>query len=97
MGWAGQNSAGSDRPLGLRKSCKKFKGGITYFLWKAGDNVETYTNGRGLNEYWLGLQAYVVSGCVMEEFRLVFASLGALGLIGYFVYIALSEDTFRLP
>ena len=30
-------------------------------------------------------------GCVTEEFRLVFASLGAVGIIGYLVYFALSE------
>jgi hypothetical protein len=33
----------------------------------------------------------------MEGFRLVFVSLGALGLFGYLMYVALSEDTFRLP
>jgi hypothetical protein len=31
----------------------------------------------------------------MEELRLVFVSLGALGLIGYLVYVALNEGTFR--
>jgi len=31
----------------------------------------------------------------MEEFRFVFASLGALGLVGYFAYVALSEGVFR--
>jgi hypothetical protein len=30
----------------------------------------------------------------MEEFRLVFASLGALGIICYLVYVALSEGAF---
>ena len=46
-----------------------------------------------LNEYRWGLQAHVVAGCVMEG--LIFASLGALGLIGYLVYVALSEETFN--
>jgi len=31
-------------------------------------------------------------GCVMEEF--VFASLGALGIIGYLLYFALCEGAF---
>jgi len=31
----------------------------------------------------------------MEEFRLVFVSLGALGIIGYLVYVALSEGRFN--
>ena len=31
----------------------------------------------------------------MEEFRLVFVSLGTLGIIGYLVYVALSEDPFN--
>jgi preprotein translocase subunit Sss1 len=31
----------------------------------------------------------------MEEFRVVFVSLGAVGIIGYLVYVALSEVAFR--
>jgi len=53
------------------------------------------TNGGWFDEYELGLQASIVAGCVMEEFRFVFASLGALGLVGYFAYVALSEGVFR--
>jgi len=53
------------------------------------------TNGGWFDEYELGLQASIVAGCVMEEFRLVFASLGALGIISYLVYAALSEGAFN--
>jgi len=31
----------------------------------------------------------------MEELRIVFVSLGALSIIGYLVYFALSEVAFR--
>jgi hypothetical protein len=31
----------------------------------------------------------------MDEFRLVFVSLGALAIIGYLVYVALTESTFN--
>ena len=52
-------------------------------------------NGGLFDEYCQVIQAGVVRGCVMEEFRIVFVSLGAIGIIGYLVYVALSEVGFR--
>jgi hypothetical protein len=63
---------------------------------KAGESLKEATNGGRFDGYCGVFQVNVVSGvCVMEEFRLVFVSLGTLGIISYLVYVALSEDPFN--
>ena len=48
------------------------------------------------NEYCERLQAHVVwRGEMGELLRIGFVSLGALGIIGYLVYVALTEETFH--
>jgi len=64
-------------------------------LGKVGENSKGGSNEDSSTSIVFTYKRTLYRGCVMEEFRLVFVSLGALGIIGYLVYVALSEGRFN--
>ena len=71
-------------------------GGFFLLPSNAGESLKPDTNEGCRTSIVSVFKHTLYGGCVMGELlRVGFVSLGALGIIGYLVYVALTEETFH--